>query len=194
MPWLWIVAGPNGSGKSTLVKSGWLQSLFDEPCEILNPDDIAATLAVGTSGGDRDSINLEAVKLSDAKLDSLIADNRSVIVETVLSSPKHRSRVDAAKARGYGFGLVYVTVSSVELSVIRVEQRVANGGHDVPEARIRDRWERSHANLGWFAARADRVLVFDNGLETTLVYSRTDGEGGWLVNGRLPAVEAVLRD
>jgi len=36
------------------------------------------------------------------------------------------------------------------------------GGHDVPEDKIRERWSRSMDNLSWFAARADRVVVFDN--------------------------------
>lgn len=118
------------------------------------------------------------------------------MVETVLSSDKHRRRVEEARVRGYKFGMIYVTVSKVELSVRRVEHRAKAGGHDVPEERIRDRWHRSHANLPWFASRADRLLIFDNGelFSPVLVYSRVGDEGGWLVKGRLPAVEAVLRD
>lgn len=43
-----------------------------------------------------------------------------------------------------------------------MRQRVLDGGHDVPEDKIHDRWHRSMGNLPWFAARADRLIVADN--------------------------------
>jgi predicted ABC-type ATPase len=40
-------------------------------------------------------------------------------------------------------GLVYLRLQSVEVSIERGRRRVADGGHDVPEATIRRRYSRS---------------------------------------------------
>ncbi|HRI49822.1 MAG TPA: hypothetical protein PLW65_06535 [Pseudomonadota bacterium] len=63
------------------------------------------------------------------------------------------------------FRLVYVTTESPDINVKRVAVRVAKGGHDVPEDKIRKRWRESMDNLPWFAARADRLVVADNSAE-----------------------------
>lgn len=59
-------------------------------------------------------------------------------------------------------GLIYVVVASPDLNVARVADRVEEGGHDVPEAAVRARRERSLAAFPWFAARATRGAVLDN--------------------------------
>src|SRR3954453_19934714 len=62
----------------------------------------------------------------------------SFIVETVLSSDKYRQRVLNARAIGFSVTMVYVTLRSPELAVKRVKQRFENGGHGVPEDKIRE--------------------------------------------------------
>src|SRR2546422_5178074 len=46
-----------------------------------------------------------------------------------------------------------VGLSSAELHIARVRARVAKGGHDIPEPRIRDRYDRSRLNLIHLMAR-----------------------------------------
>ena len=48
-----------------------------------------------------------------------------MLVETVLSSDKFRTRVTEALAGGFRFGLVFVTVRAAALNVARVADRVA---------------------------------------------------------------------
>lgn len=50
----------------------------------------------------------------------------------------------------------------METSIKRVAQRVAEGGHNVPEEDIRRRYARSLANLPVALEQADRTLIFDN--------------------------------
>lgn len=104
----------------------------------------------------------QAQALSDSRVDAAIAQRRSLLVETVLSSDKFRSRVTEALANRFQFGLVFVTVRAAALNVARVADRVAEGGHDVPTDRVLARRIRSHAAFPWFAARAHRGLLIDN--------------------------------
>ncbi len=196
MPWLVIVAGPNGSGKTTLARSGVLSAVLPVPDLSINPDDIARILASGAQPTPEQS--LYAAQLADTQLDAAISAAQPVMVETVLSSDKLKPRVEAAQARGYQVALIYVTLREGELNVMRVAQRTAQGGHDVPAARVLARRIRSHVLFAWFARQADLVLVFDN----TEAPVRTAGKlgGAWQLwdVGRLPddlatTVEALAR-
>ena len=160
MPWLVIVAGPNGSGKTTLVRGGMVSAVLPVSAASINADDIARALAGGAQPTPEQS--LRAAQLADALLDAEIEAGRSVTVETVLSSDKLQRRVTAAKAGGYEVALIYVTVRDGALNLLRVAQRHAQGGHDVPADRVLARRTRSHEAFAWFAQRADLVLVFDN--------------------------------
>jgi predicted ABC-type ATPase len=70
--------------------------------------------------------------------------------------------VNRAKAVGFEVRLIYVFVRSVELRLERIRLRVAKGGHDVPEDKVRDRRARSFAQLSWFFKAADQAWIFDN--------------------------------
>jgi len=79
-----------------------------------------------------------------------------------LSTDKYRRLVLAAKSKQFEFRLIYVVLASPELNVERVRLRVKKGGHDVPEAKIRERWTRSIRQLPWFLNQSDRAWIFDN--------------------------------
>lgn len=89
---------------------------------------------------------------------------RTILVETVGSSPKFFALIDLARQIGRRFGIIYVTVELADLNVARVAHRVDLGGHDVPRERILARREASYANFPEFARRADAGLVVDNSL------------------------------
>lgn len=159
---MWLIAGPNGSGKSTIVDHGFIETVSGETVIKLNADAVTRSILVDSPGIDRDVANLEAAISVDTQVDQLIEECKSFAVETVLSSDKYRARVDRAKNRGFIFAIVYVTLTSAQDCIDRVNLRVQQGGHSVPDEKIRARWERSHENLPWFVARADVVLIFDN--------------------------------
>jgi predicted ABC-type ATPase len=53
-------------------------------------------------------------------------------------------------------------IEAFDQNVQRVRLRVSKGGHDVAEAKIRERWSRSLAQLPWFLEQADDAAIFDN--------------------------------
>ena len=60
----------------------------------------------------------------------------------------------------------YVGLESVELHIARVRSRVAQGGHDIPEAKIRERYDRSRWNLIGLLPNLAELKVFDNTAES----------------------------
>jgi hypothetical protein len=52
------------------------------------------------------------------------------------------------------------------LHIARVRARVGRGGHDIPEAKIRERYPQSLSNLVSFIGAAAEVHVFDNSGES----------------------------
>lgn len=109
-------------------------------------------------------------------MEASIRAHQTVGVETVLSTPKYRVLVEQAKARGFEIRLLYVTLRTADLNVQRVRLRVATGGHNVPEGKIRERRERSFQQLPWFLEQADVALIYDNsGATPTLVGRKQAG-------------------
>lgn len=70
--------------------------------------------------------------------------------------------MDTARSAGYRIVLHYVCVDSPDQSLDRIRNRVALGGHDVPEPDVRRRFRRSLENLPGAMTRADEVVLYDN--------------------------------
>jgi predicted ABC-type ATPase len=159
-PRLWIVAGPNGSGKTSLYDNADIED-FGRSVWIINPDALSKRICE-IERLEPLAANLEAVRRIERWLYASIEVHQTVGVEPVLSTPKYRPLVLAAKERNFTIRLIYVLLNSGQLNIERVRLRVAKGGHDVPSDRILDRRERSLAQLPWFLAHADDAWLFDN--------------------------------
>lgn len=145
-----MIAGPNGSGKSTLYRS-----LNDrKPLgRYLNADDLVAEQ--GMTGPKAQS----AVRtMRDEAMNSGI----NYCFETVMSHPSHIEHLKAAKLIGYRVNLIYVALDDPELSLGRVKERVASGGHRVPKDRIIKRYYRSLNLLADAIYIADNARIYDN--------------------------------
>lgn len=154
-----IVAGPNGAGKSTMVDA--VRARFSG-IVFLNADERTKQILAENPTMETPAANLQAAQEVDAAVFANIQNGTSQIVETVLSSNKYRDAVLAAKARGFEINMAFVTNQSPELSIARVAQRVAMGGHHVDSDKIRARWNKTHEQLLWFALHVDELQVLDN--------------------------------
>lgn len=110
----------------------------------------------------------------------LLADGRSFITETVFSHPSKVDLVDDAVARGYLVHL-HVMLVPLDVSVNRVAERVLNGGHAVPEQKIRERYERLWDLIVRARSIAHRTEFFDNGSATEPFRPVAEYEHGLLV-------------
>jgi predicted ABC-type ATPase len=104
--------------------------------------------------------NYVAAAIVDCLREELLAANQSFSFETVMS---HRSKIDFfARAAGYRTYLYFIATDSSHLNIYRVKSRTALGGHDVPEDKIVERYQRSLELVGEALSHAYRAFVFDN--------------------------------
>ena len=91
----------------------------------------------------------------------LIELGQSFIAETVFSHPSKLELIDTAHAADYTV-VLHVLFIPEELAVRRVRHRVRAGGHDVPEHKIRERYQRLWALVAAAITRSDSATVYDS--------------------------------
>ncbi len=105
-------------------------------------------------------------------------------IETVMSDSRKLDYFSLAKSLGYRLYLYFVSTKDPDINVERVKQRVASGGHNVPEEKIRSRYYRSLENVYDLLKICDRAYFFDNSAETwDLVAEYDAGTGDLILSG-----------
>lgn len=154
MPLLHLLAGPNGAGKSSYVCDVLMPATH---LPLINADEIAAERWPDAQAEHA----YEAARIAEAQRRDRIAEGASFISETVFSHPSKIELVSDAVDAGYLVHL-HVIIVPVELTVQRVLERVRRGGHEVPEQKIRERYERLWGHLRGAIRIADVTEVLDN--------------------------------
>lgn len=154
VPQLVIIAGPNGSGKSTLTKK--IKSDLKLP--VIDPDAEAKKINPSAPETAAVAAGRQAIQLGR----NYIKNKQSFAVETTLSGNTYLNMMRRANQEGYEINLIFIGINTVDTNIERVNERVANGGHNVPEEDIRRRYERSMENLPVALDLADNATIFDN--------------------------------
>jgi hypothetical protein len=89
------------------------------------------------------------------------SQRRNYAFETTLGA-KTIPNLLARAVETYQVVMIFCGLSSPELHIERVRFRVANGGHDIPKSKIRERWVGSRANLIRLLPHLAHVQLFDN--------------------------------
>jgi len=106
----------------------------------------------------------------------LLEKRVSFTFETVMSATDKIELLQAAQQFGYRTYLYYIATDDVSININRVKQRVAEGGHDVPQNKIISRYHRSLNQLPQAIKASHRAYIFDNsGTEAIWVCEITDG-------------------
>lgn len=160
-PNLYIIAGCNGAGKTTASMS-ILPEVLD--CrEFVNADEIAK----GLSPFKPEEVAIEAGKLMLQRIDALLSRHISFAIETTLATRSYKNLVERAKVSGYQVILLFFWLSSPEMAEMRVAQRVASGGHNIPKVVIHRRYWAGLRNLfEIFVPIVDLWSLYDNNTET----------------------------
>ena len=157
--WLVIIAGPNGAGKSTFYNNILRTDPLFKNAEYINLDEYAKELAGRDDPAD---YFIPAGRKVREKIDEKFQKNESFVYETTASGLSHLKIMDRARAQGYKVATVFIGLSRVELSHLRVQKRVNEGGHSVPAEDIERRYPKVIKNFPNMLARSDLAAVFDN--------------------------------
>jgi predicted ABC-type ATPase len=152
-----VLAGPNGAGKTTSARTLLAETL--SVMTYVNAD----VIAQGLSGFDPDSAAIEASRIMLERLRTLAAQRADFAFETTLAARTYAGWLRDLRATGYSVQLTYFWLASPDLAVARVAERVREGGHNIAEATVRQRYRRSVENLfALYLPLADSWQVYDN--------------------------------
>ncbi|MBR5075529.1 MAG: zeta toxin family protein [Bacteroidales bacterium] len=157
MPKLYIISGCNGSGKTTACYT-LLPDLLN--CrEFVNSDEFAKSLSPFNPA----SASVTASRYMLMKINYLLDRNADFCVETTLATRSLVKIVEEAQRRGYEVMILYFWLNSPELAIQRVRDRVASGGHHIPDPVIRRRYVMGlQYFFNTYIPVSDRWVLADN--------------------------------
>ena len=156
MPRCLIIAGPNGAGKTTFALRYLPQANIEH---FINADLIAS----GLSPFHPERQAAAAARLFLAEVEARILAREDFAFETTLAGRGYLRLIQRLKAQGWGVELFYMALPSVEASKLRVTERVAHGGHNIPASDIERRFPRSlHNLLAYYRMEVDRCVCYMN--------------------------------
>ncbi|WP_185813060.1 AAA family ATPase [Xanthomonas sp. SS] len=150
-----VLAGVNGAGKSSLLGA----MLQEDQATWFNPDSF--TRALTEQGWPFEEANAQAWHESKRRLECALAEGTDYAFETTLGANTIPALIRQACAR-HEVTIWFCGLASVELHLQRVAARVARGGHDIAEAKIRQRYDASRANLIALIPHLSTLHVYDN--------------------------------
>lgn len=158
---IYVLAGVNGAGKSSLGGA----ALQASGAEFFNPDVAAARLREQQPALSASQANGLAWTLGRRGLERALAEGLSYAFETTLGGNSiARLLVDGARG-GAEIHIWFAGLATPELHLRRIAARVAAGGHDIPEAKVRERFDASRSNLVKLMPHLASLRVHDNSFE-----------------------------
>lgn len=158
---IFVLAGVNGAGKSSVGGAALLQKKVD----YFNPDLAARVVLDANPCLTAEEANARAWEFGRKGLGRALAQGLNFAFETTLGARTIPQMLADGARQGAQVHLWYAGLSSPELHVARVRGRVAAGGHDIPEAKIRERYETSRSNLIRLLPLLASLRVYDNSAE-----------------------------
>jgi predicted ABC-type ATPase len=157
-PRIYVLAGTNGAGKSSIGGAMFVE----RGAEYFNPDEAAARIQAANPLISQDDAQSVAWHEGKRLLERAIKEGLDYAFETTLGGKTILALLEKAIAVGIEVRIWYVGLTSPELHIQRVRARVARGGHDVPEQKIRERYARSLLNLLRLLPKLTELRLFDN--------------------------------
>ena len=158
---IYVLAGTNGAGKSSVGGAMFRES----GAEYFNPDEAALRFRSANPGMTQEEANSAAWRQGKRLLERAISERLDFAFETTLGGRTITGLLHQALSEKMEVRIWYVGLATPELHIARVRSRVAAGGHDIPEAKIRERYESSRFNLVELMSRLTELRVFDNSEE-----------------------------
>lgn len=157
-PRIFVLAGTNGAGKSSIGGA----MIRHRGGLYFNPDEAARAIRERNPQLSQTQANSAAWHEGKRLLQQAIAARRDYAFETTLGGNSVVKLLEEAARQGYEVRIWYAGLASPEHHIERVKARVAKGGHDIPEADIRRRFDHSRLQLIRLLPHLAELRVYDN--------------------------------
>jgi predicted ABC-type ATPase len=164
-----VLAGVNGAGKSSVAGA----TIRAAGGFYYNPDEAARELKLANPGLTQIQANSAAWHRGREMLERAIARRLDFTFETTLGASTIPKLLIDAAGQGIEVHVWFTGLAVPELHIARVRARVARGGHDIPEAAIRRRFEHSRINLIMLLPVLASLRVYDNSHEADPASGKT---------------------
>ncbi len=155
---IYVLAGTNGAGKSSVLG----EILVRKGARHYNPDEATRRIQAATPGMTLEQANVAAWNEGREMLERAIEERGNLAIETTLGGETFVGLLERAFERRVEVRMWYVGLASPEFHIARVAARVAKGGHDIPEGRIRERYVRGQLHVIRLMPGLTELRVFDN--------------------------------
>jgi predicted ABC-type ATPase len=163
-----IIAGPNGAGKSTFAAE-FLPNEAECPA-FINADLIAA----GLSPFQPELVAIKAARLMLEEMADHARHELSFAFETTLAGRSYVRMIREWRRQGYQVKLLFLALANAEEGIARIAERVAQGGHHVPDEVVRRRFAAGLMNFKtiyrfevdswrWYNNSGDAPAVIEEG-------------------------------
>ena len=160
-----IIAGVNGCGKSSLT--GVLRTEIDNLGKIIDVDKLTVECdGKPVEGGKK------AISIIDDCLDKEICFTQ----ETTLSGRKTLNTIKRAIEKDYYIRLYYVGLDTMEESLLRIENRVKKGGHNINTEAVTKRFAKRFEDLLVVLPYCNEATFYDNDNGFVTVAKYKNGE------------------
>jgi predicted ABC-type ATPase len=136
-----------------------------ERAEYFNPDEAASRILSSNASIAQTEANSAAWYQGKRLLERAIAERSAFAFETTLGGETITDLLESALSARIEVKVWYVGLHSPELHIARVCARAARGGHDIPEEKIRARFDSSRLNLIRLMPKLTELRVYDNSEE-----------------------------
>ncbi|HVR21399.1 MAG TPA: AAA family ATPase [Polyangiaceae bacterium] len=152
-----VLAGPNGAGKTTFAEEFLIG---DAECPtFVNADLIAEELSPGVPA----RAAMRAGRLMVRRIREAASRGESFAFETTLADRNFARWIPEWRAAGYRVTLWFLSLPSPEAAVMRVRERVAQGGHSVADDVVRRRFRAGWRNFEHvYKVVVDEWVLYDN--------------------------------
>ncbi len=155
---IYVLAGTNGAGKTSVLG----QFVRRTSADFVDPDALTRELMASDPSLSLSDANSRAWSISRDALEKAVRNRSTYAFETTLGGRTITRLLERALDRGMEVRMLYVGLASPELNIARVRARVAGGGHDIDESKIRERYNRSRENLLRLLPRLTELALYDN--------------------------------